>query len=257
MNTFVVLSAIVVSCLAGGDYYPKGHTPWYGRGGIRGGGGIMGGGGMNGGMMGGGGMNGGMMGGGGMNGGIMGGGGMNGGMMGGGGMNGGMMGGGGMNGGMMGGGGIGGNIGGLTLYRAPKYGSCSYRNMFDRLQMGAYCYHDDNCPGSQKCCYSFIYGRRCQIPQEYQRFGSCNYNYITFPTRRACNDDTICPYGGKCCRREVSGQVDTCTYPFSIYPLPGNPGTPYPIPGNPGTPYPIPGNPGTPYPGGHKHKKVY
>lgn len=73
--------------------------------------------------------------------------------------------------------------------------------------------------------------------------------------RRACNDDTTCPFG-KCCRRASSGQVDTCTYQFRG-PIPGGPR----IPGGPGPVYPIPHLPGH---GSHgygptypKHSKVY
>ena len=131
----------------------------------------------------------------------------------------------------------------------PKSGTCPLSSNSDRLQLGPSCYHDENCHGVQKCCPTVNHGPRCQIPVEYQRAGICNENYVydfspnpPYITRRACNHDHTCPYNGKCCRRNLSDQVDTCTYPF-----PGGPDVPR-IPEIPVVPYPPVTRPGPVYP---------
>lgn len=126
----------------------------------------------------------------------------------------------------------------------PKVGTCPSSNIHQELELGPYCHNDEQCHGVQKCCHVGGNGQRCQIPAEFERPGSCNRNYVFIGGRRvACNHDTTCPFGGKCCKRFSSGQVDTCTYPFHIGPhhgIPGGPGIPvghspvYPIPHLPG-----------------------
>ena len=142
----------------------------------------------------------------------------------------------------------------------PKSGTCPLSFKFDSLQMGPSCSDDEHCHGVQKCCFNFFYGYRCQIPVGYQRPGTCNRYYVFyfFPavTRRACNNDHKCPFNGKCCRRESSGQVDTCTYPVTFggpsQEIIGGPGTPG-GPEGPVIPYPPVTGPGPVYP----PKKVY
>ncbi|XP_062578765.1 uncharacterized protein LOC134240715 [Saccostrea cucullata] len=119
-----------------------------------------------------------------------------------------------------------------SIFVVVKYETCPYPYEVDSKQIGPYCSNDDGCHGSQKCCPNYVYGgNRCQIPREYQRYGSCNSNFVDLPfhpTRRACNDDTICPHVGKCCRRRSSRQIDTCTYPSVPYRLGlGGVGGPY------------------------------
>ncbi|XP_061167975.1 shematrin-like protein 2 [Saccostrea echinata] len=207
MNAVIVLISILVSCNAGSNYKKGSKGIHFGAGGYVGGVGGVGGVGFGGlGGIGGAGGGGGL---GGAVGGLLGGGE-------------GLLGGGGVGGGGLLGGGVYGPVGGGTvggIFRsAVKYGTCPNPNEVDSQQIGPYCFNDDGCHGSQKCCQSNVYGGyRCQIPLEYQRPGSCNSNFIDYPfysTRRACNDDTICPFFGKCCRRRSSGQIDTCTYPF-------------------------------------------
>ncbi|XP_065937803.1 uncharacterized PE-PGRS family protein PE_PGRS36-like [Magallana gigas] len=167
------------------------------------------------------------------------------------------------------GGGLGGGQGGGRGdgFGLPKAGTCPASNIYPEPELGPYCSNDEQCHGVQKCCYVGGNGQRCQIPAEFERRGSCNQNYVIIGGRRvACNHDTTCPYGGKCCKRYSSGQVDTCTYPFNIGPYHGTPGG-HGIPGGPGIPghprqvYPIPHRPGHGShgyePTYHKQSKVY
>ncbi|XP_061167973.1 uncharacterized protein LOC133176927 [Saccostrea echinata] len=236
MNTLIVFVSILASCNAGDDYGSKGiHLRDDGRigGGLGsvggtgtlGGSGGFGGGGFGGGLLGGGGgFGGGLLGGGGgFGGGLLGGGGgFGGGLLGGGGgFGGGLLrgigfggGGGGFGGGLFGGGSLG------SYFSVEKYGTCPYPERADFQQMGPICSNDEDCHGSQKCCLNSRYGKRCQIPMEYQKSGNCNIFFMAPPfhqKRRACNDDTICPGSGKCCKRFYSGQIDTCTL-FSSFP---------------------------------------
>ncbi|XP_052680787.1 loricrin-like [Crassostrea angulata] len=234
MNTLLILGLVVASCLAD-DYSTNRNV---GRGGY--GGGLKGG--LGGGLVGGG-----FRGfGGGVGGGV------------GGGFGGGL---GGFGGGQ--GGGLGGSLGGGRGdgFGLPKAGTCPSSNIYQELELGPYCSNDEQCHGVQKCCYVGGNGQRCQIPAEFERRGSCNHNYVIIGGRRvACNHDTTCPYGGKCCKRYSSGQVDTCTYPFNISPYHGTPGG-YGIPGGPRHVYPIPHLPGQGShgyePTYHKQSKVY
>ena len=101
----------------------------------------------------------------------------------------------------------------------PKYGTCPQADESNILQMGPTCDSDWICHGSQKCCWNGNYGRRCQIPIEYQKPGRCNSFLMMRPLTSityACNDDTLCPGSGKCCRRFSSGQLDTCTFHSQI-----------------------------------------
>ncbi|XP_062620263.1 WAP four-disulfide core domain protein 2-like [Saccostrea cucullata] len=121
-------------------------------------------------------------------------------------------------------GGVGGIFGTLPLGPlAQKYGTCPSIYETDDQQLGPYCAHDKYCHGSQKCCYNQQKGSRvCQIPIQYQKPGKCNGVLIMPPSyqvRKACNDDTLCPGSGKCCKRFSSGQLDTCTSCKSFPPV--------------------------------------
>nr|XP_011425240.2 loricrin isoform X2 [Crassostrea gigas] len=244
MNTLLILGFVVASCLA--DDYST-YKNDYSDGGLgRGIGRSFGGGGVGGGQgIGVGGLGGGI--GGGLGGGLVGG-------LGGGGLVGGF--GGGLGGGL--GGGQGGGRG--DGFGLPKAGTCPSSNIYQELELGPYCSNDEQCHGVQKCCYVGGNGQRCQIPAEFERRGSCNHNYVIIGGRRvACNHDTTCPYGGKCCKRYSSGQVDTCTYPSNIGPYHGTPGG-HGIPGGPGIRggrryvYPIPH---LPVHGSHGYEPTY
>eukprot|EP00105_Crassostrea_gigas_P010082 XP_011425240.1 PREDICTED: glycine-rich cell wall structural protein 1.8-like [Crassostrea gigas] len=247
MNTLLVLGLVFASCLAD-DYSTYKNDYSGGYAGRKGHGGGLGGG-FRGGRVGG--QGGGLVGG--FEGGF-------GGHLGGGLVEGGLEGG--FGGGHLGGG-LGGGLGrgrgdGFGL---PKAGTCPASNIYQELELGPYCSNDEQCHGVQKCCYVGGNGQRCQIPAEFERRGSCNQNYVIIGGRRvACNHDTTCPYGGKCCKRYSSGQVDTCTYPFNIGPHHGTPGG-YGIPGGPRHVYPIPHLPGQRShgyePTYHKQSKVY
>eukprot|EP00105_Crassostrea_gigas_P015627 XP_011432686.1 PREDICTED: peroxidase-like protein 2 [Crassostrea gigas] len=189
MNTLVIICALVGSCIADdysthkddyGGYGSVGHN--YGQVGHVLGGGILGAGG-------GGSIGGGLGGAGGLVGGGLGG-------LGG-------LGGAGGPGGIIGGG-AGGNV---PIAVSPKYGTCPFESIFNPLELGPFCSNDEHCHGVQKCCRVLLNGYRCQVPREYQKPGSCNTHYIIIGGRRlACNHDTTCPFGGKCCRRASSGQ---------------------------------------------------
>ncbi|XP_062622097.1 uncharacterized protein LOC134283608 [Saccostrea cucullata] len=78
------------------------------------------------------------------------------------------------------GGGLGERLGGIEVagggrwLKEIKYGTCPSVGETDSLQVGRPCSNDEYCPGSQKCCLNNNYGRRCQIPIEYQKPGRGN-----------------------------------------------------------------------------------